>query len=199
MMTTNSWWLATELYHEIIECLVAALEAKDVYTKGHSTRVADLAYQLGQLAGLHGNALEDLHLAAHLHDIGKIGTPDRILNKKGPLLPDEFLIIKRHPVMGQQILAQSRQLLGIGKIVRHHHERWDGKGYPDGLQGAAIPFSSRIIAICDAIDAMTSARSYRAALSPDECIRELLTNRGKQFDPDLINLMVEHGYCGIWR
>jgi response regulator RpfG family c-di-GMP phosphodiesterase len=91
----NSWWLEAELYHEIIECLVTALEAKDTYTKGHSTRVADLAYQLGELAGLQGEALEDLHLAAHLHDIGKIRTPDDILNKKGPLTPDEILIIRQ--------------------------------------------------------------------------------------------------------
>jgi putative nucleotidyltransferase with HDIG domain len=190
MLTQNSWWLTAELYHEIIECLVTALEAKDTYTKGHSTRVADLALQLGELAGLQGDALEDLHLAAHLHDIGKIGTPDRILNKNGPLASAEQLIVRRHPVVGSQILERSRQLLGLAKIVKHHHERWDGQGYPDGLWGEAIPLASRIIAICDAIDAMTSARPYRQALERNECVRQLLEYSGKQFDPNLINLMV---------
>jgi HD-GYP domain-containing protein (c-di-GMP phosphodiesterase class II) len=198
MLTANSWWLTADLYHEIIECLVTALEAKDAYTKGHSTRVADLAYRLGQLVGLQGDALEDLHLAAHLHDIGKIGIPDRILNKSGPLLPEEQLIIRQHPVIGQQILEQSPHLLGLAKIVRHHHERWDGQGYPDGLRGAAIPFGSRVIAICDTIDAMGSARPYRKALDPGECVRQLLINSGKQFDPDLIHLMIANGFavCG---
>jgi HD-GYP domain-containing protein (c-di-GMP phosphodiesterase class II) len=187
----NSWWLAAEIYHEIIECLVTALEAKDAYTKGHSTRVADLAYRLGELAGLQGDALEDLHLAAHLHDIGKIGTPDQILNKKTPLLSDEELILRQHPVIGYQILARSSHLIGLATIVRHHHERWDGSGYPDGLRGTEIPFGSRIITVCDAIDAMTSARPYRPALSAACCLQELESNRGRQFDPNIMQLMAE--------
>jgi putative nucleotidyltransferase with HDIG domain len=201
MVTGNSWWLATEIYHEIIECLVTALEAKDPYTKGHSTRVADLAYQLGQLAGFQGDSLEDLHLAAHLHDIGKIGTPDRILNKNGPLTPDEQMTIKQHAVVGQQILEQSPHLLGLAKIVRHHHERWDGQGYPDELRGEAIPLSSRIIAICDAIDAMSSARPYREALGNGEILQQLQFNSGKQFDPNLVRLMAETGFSvfGVQR
>jgi putative nucleotidyltransferase with HDIG domain len=194
MVPMNSWWLASEIYHEIIKCLVTALEAKDFYTKGHSTRVADLAYQLGQLAGLRGDSLEDLHLAAHLHDIGKIGTPDHILNKNGPLTPEEQVIIMQHPVVGQQILEQSQHLFGLAKIVRHHHERWDGRGYPDGLRGEAIPLSSRIIAICDAIDAMSSARPYREALGTRECLQQLQNNSDKQFDPNLVRLMMETGF-----
>jgi HD-GYP domain len=187
----NTWWLMAELYHEIIECLVTALEAKDPYTKGHSTRVADMAYKLGEIAGIKGEALEDLHLAAHLHDIGKIGIPDRILNKTGPLLPEEMAILRQHPTIGYQILARSSQLKVLAEIVLHHHERWDGKGYPDGLRSENIPLSSRIIAVCDAIDAMTSARPYRKALSIVECRLELQANQGLQFDPHLIQLMAE--------
>jgi putative nucleotidyltransferase with HDIG domain len=194
MIATNSWWLTAEMYHEIIECLVTALEAKDAYTKGHSTRMADLAYQLGQLVGLQGDVLEDLHMAAHLHDIGKIGTPDRILNKNGPLLPEEQLIIRQHPEVGQQILEQSPHLVGLAKIVRHHHERCDGQGYPDGLRGEDIPLSSRIIAICDAIDAMSATRPYREALETGECLQQMHNNSGKQFDPNLVRLMEENGF-----
>jgi HD-GYP domain-containing protein (c-di-GMP phosphodiesterase class II) len=185
----NTWWLMAEIYHEIIECLITALEAKDPYTKGHSTRVANMAYKLGEVAGMQGEALEDLHLAAHLHDIGKIGIPDQILNKSGPLSSEEIRILRQHPTIGYQILSRSSQLKVLAEIVLHHHERWDGKGYPDGLRGEKIPFSSRIIAICDAIDAMTSARPYRNALSTAECRRELQINRGLQFDPNLLDLM----------
>lgn len=185
----NTWWLMAEVYHEIIECLVTALEAKDPYTKGHSTRVADMAYQLGEAAGLQGEELEDLHLAAHLHDIGKIGIPDGILNKTGPLSPGEFETLRQHPAIGYRILARSSQLKTLAEIVLHHHERWDGRGYPDGLRGEAIPLSSRIIAVCDAIDAMTSARPYRKAMSAAECRREMRRNRGTQFDPYLLGLM----------
>jgi HD-GYP domain-containing protein (c-di-GMP phosphodiesterase class II) len=190
----ETWWVTAEIYHEIIECLITALEAKDPYTKGHSTRVADMAHQLGELAGLQGDALEDLHLAAHLHDIGKIGIPDRVLNKSGPLSAEEQAIIQKHPVIGYQILARSSRLKYLATIVLHHHERWDGRGYPAGLRGGEIPLSSRIIAICDAIDAMTSARPYREPLTPVECLREIWRNRGKQFDPELLKLMEKSGF-----
>ncbi len=190
----NTWWLMAEVYHEIIECLVTALEAKDPYTRGHSTRVADMAYQLGEIAGLKGEALEDLHLAAHLHDIGKIGIPDRVLNKAGPLMPEEVAILRQHPTIGCQILTRSSQLKGLAKIVLHHHERWDGNGYPDGIKGEEIPISSRIIAVCDAIDAMTSERPYRKALSVKECRHQLQINRNLQFDPQLIRIIEENQF-----
>lgn len=185
----NSWWVTTEIYHEIIDCLVAALEAKDSYTCGHSTRVADMAYELGQLAGLQDEALEDLHLAAHLHDIGKIGIPDQVLNKDGPLTCEEKEIIQSHPVIGYQILARSSHQKYLAKLVLHHHERYDGKGYPEGLKGEQIPLGSRIIAICDAIDAMTSERPYRKGLSNEECWEEIWRNQGLQFDPELVKLL----------
>ncbi len=178
-----------ELYHEIIECLTTALEAKDPYTCGHSTRVADLAHELGERSGLRGEELENLHIAAHLHDIGKIGIPDRVLHKAGALTPEERETIQEHPVIGYQILARSSRLNHLAEIVLYHHERWDGGGYPLGLQGAGIPLGARIIAICDAMDAMCSDRPYRKALSLEACLQELRDNRGRQFDPALVDLL----------
>jgi HD-GYP domain-containing protein (c-di-GMP phosphodiesterase class II) len=189
----ETWWVTAEIYHEIIECLITALEAKDPYTKGHSTRVADMAFKFGELAGLRGDALEDLHLAAHLHDIGKIGIPDCILQKTGPLLMEEKSIIQQHPVIGYQILARSSRLKYLADIVLHHHERWDGLGYPDGLREQEIPLSSRIIAICDSIDAMTSVRPYREPLTLEKCFREIRHNQGRQFDPELVKVVEESG------
>lgn len=186
-----------ELYHDIIECLVGALEAKDVYTRGHSMRVGDMTYQFAKRIGLKGEELEFIHIAAHLHDIGKIGVPDKILNKKGKLIENEWKAIKRHPEIGSNILNCSNKLKGISKLVLHHHERWDGNGYPCGLGGEAIPLGSRIIAICDSIDAMTSSRAYRKALSWKACRKEIETNKGTQFDPLLVDVAEE--LWGWWE
>ena len=177
----------TDPYHDVIECLVAALEARDVYTSGHSSRVSDMAYDLGKEMGITGAKLEELHIAAHLHDIGKLGIPDHILNKEGKLLPHEFDQIKQHPEIGSNIIKKSKSLEDIATIILYHHERWDGKGYPKGLKGTDIPLGARIIALCDSIDAMTSERPYRSALSWDECIREVLINKGVQFDPVVVD------------
>lgn len=170
-------------YHDIIECLTAALEAKDLYTSGHSSRVGDMSYDLGRAMGLKGSELETVHIAAHLHDIGKMGISETILNKTGKLLPDEWAQIQTHPEVGYKILAKSKGLKQIAEIVLHHHERWDGKGYPHGLKEKEIPLGSRIIGVTDAIDAITSARPYREAMSWDECRREVNLNKGLQFDP----------------
>ncbi|WHH58722.1 HD-GYP domain-containing protein [Petroclostridium sp. X23] len=175
------------LFHDIIECLVTALEAKDLYTSGHSSRVADMTYDLARRVGLRRGMLEKAHIAAHLHDIGKIGIPDQILNKRGKLLPHEWAQIQLHPEIGYRILNKSKRLKIIPDIILHHHERWDGKGYPSRLKGEAIPFGSRIIAICDTIDAMTSQRPYRKAFSWDECRKEIELNKGTQFDPALVD------------
>lgn len=176
-----------KFYHDIVECLIAALEARDVYTKGHSTRVADMTEDLAQKIGLRGKELEKIHIAAHLHDIGKIGISDQILNKKGKLLNHEFEIIKTHPIIGYNILSRSSRLREIAKIVLYHHERWDGKGYPDGLKGLTIPLGARIIAICDSIDAMASKRPYRSPLDWQEIREEIISNKGTQFDPALVD------------
>jgi len=170
-------------FHDIIECLAAALEAKDLYTSGHSSRVGDMSYELGRQMGLKGSALETIHIAAHLHDIGKMGISEAILNKQGRLLPHEFAQIQTHPEVGYKILAKSKGLQKIAKIVLHHHERWDGGGYPGGLREDKIPLGSRIIAVADSVDAITSIRPYRRALSWEECWEEILINKGIQFDP----------------
>ena len=170
-------------FHDIIECLAAALEAKDLYTSGHSSRVGDMSYDLGRAMGLKGSELEDIHIAAHLHDIGKMGISEIILNKKGKLLPHEFAQIQTHSEIGYKILAKSKGLQKIAKIVLHHHERWDGKGYPDGLREDKIPLGSRIIGVADSVDAITSIRPYRKTLSWEQCWEEIHVNKGIQFDP----------------
>ncbi|WP_102401859.1 HD-GYP domain-containing protein [Haloimpatiens massiliensis] len=172
-----------QMYHDIIESLVAALEAKDNYTRGHSDRVAHMSYELAKKIGIRGVELENIHIAGHLHDIGKIGVPDTILNKNTKLLPHEWQYIKMHPEIGFNILNKSNKLKNISKIVLYHHERWDGKGYPKGIGGTDIPLGSRVIAVCDSIDAMTSDRPYRKAMSFEACIDEIINNKGIMFDP----------------
>lgn len=172
--------------HDVIECLTTAMEARDLYTSGHSGRVADMAFDIARYINIRGRQLEDIHLAAHLHDIGKLGVPEQILNKREKLLPEEWEQIKRHPEIGFGILHKSRGLKEIAEIVLHHHERWDGKGYPFGLKGEKIPLGSRIISVADSIDAMTSERPYRKAMSWEECMKEMVANKGIQFDPVLV-------------
>jgi len=175
-----------QMYHDIIESLVTALEAKDYYTRGHSERVAFMTYEISKKLGLKGIELENIHMAAHLHDIGKIGVPDNVLNKTGKLLLHEWEYMKMHPKIGYDILSKSDKLKHISKVVLSHHERWDGRGYPNGLAKTAIPLGSRIIAIADSIDAMTSNRPYREAMSFEKCINEILINKGLMFDPVVV-------------
>lgn len=170
-------------FHEVIDCLVTALEAKDPYTGGHSSKVASMSFDLAKAVGLKGIQLEDVHLAAHLHDIGKLSISESILNKKEPLLPNERAIIETHPAIGFNILIKSKGLKNIAQIVLCHHERWDGKGYPLGLKAGKIPLGSRIIAVADSIDAMTTDRPYRKGMSWEKCKEEVLINKGLQFDP----------------
>ncbi len=179
-------------YHEIIECIVSALDAKDTYTAGHSQRVSDMALKVCELIGFSSKDTEKIHIAAHLHDIGKIGVPDAILNKSGPLTPEEWEAIKRHPVTGAEILSKSRHLNELKDIVLHHHERYDGRGYPTGLRGEEIPVGARIIAICDSIDAMASNRSYRKAHSLEYCYQEIENNLGSMYDPILGAYVLKH-------
>lgn len=181
-----------KIYHDIIESLVAALEAKDLYTRGHSDRVADMSYEVAKGLGISGSELEEIHMAAHLHDIGKIGVPDNVLNKNGKLAPHEWEYMKMHPVIGYKILSKSKRLKAISEIVLYHHERWDGKGYPGGISQADIPIGSRIIAVCDAIDAMTSDRPYRKAMSFETCLNELNINKGIMFDPVVVDYILNN-------
>lgn len=179
-------------YHEIIDCITTALDAKDPYTAGHSQRVSDMAVKVCQLIGLNEETTEQIHIAAHLHDIGKIGVPDAILNKEGRLTEEEFGLIKKHPTIGAEILSKSHHLSEVKDIVLSHHERFDGKGYPQGLKAEQIPVGARIIAICDSIDAMSSTRSYRTAGSFEFCYEEIEKNLGIMYDPMIGQYVLDH-------
>jgi putative two-component system response regulator len=174
----------------IIQCLVHTLEAKDPYTDGHSQRVAWLSAQLGEAAGLASHEIEIVQLGAMFHDLGKIGIQESILNKAGSLSVGEYEIVKQHPGLGVRILEPLQELHAILPIVRHHHERFDGKGYPNGLAGENIPRSARIVALADNFDAVTSARSYRAALEWEEAFAIIRAGIGSQFDPALTRIFL---------
>jgi len=179
-------------YHEIIECITSALDAKDPYTAGHSLQVGEMAATVCHLMGLCIDTVERVHIAAHLHDIGKIGVPDAILKKMGELEEWEWDAIKRHPQIGADILRKSTHLAEMAEIVLYHHERFDGLGYPAGLQGETIPLGARIIAICDSIDAITSNRVYRKAYSLEYCYAEIEKNLGKMYAPMIGALVLQH-------
>lgn len=172
----------------IIRALTSAIDAKDAYTCGHSDRVARLAVRLAQELGLDGQALHAVYLAGLLHDIGKIGTSEAILRKPGKLTAEEYEHIKQHVRVGYRILMDLKHLSGVLPAVLHHHEHWDGSGYPAGLAGEEIPLAARIIAVADAFDAMGSDRPYRGRL-PDEKINAILREgAGKQWDPQVIEV-----------
>ncbi len=168
--------------HATLRALVGAIEAKDSYTEQHSKRVTALAVAIAEEMGCSEEELEALRFAGHLHDIGKIGIRDHILLKPGKLNGEEYAMVKAHPVIGQSIVRHLGLLPLEQDIIRHHHEAWDGSGYPDGLAGEEIPLLSRILAVADAYDAMTSDRPYRKAKSRLESLEELRCNRYKQFD-----------------
>lgn len=173
------------VYISTIEAFNSAMEAKDNYTFGHASRVKEYAVALGTAKGLPYNKIEFIKDAAMLHDIGKIGISDTILNKETKLTEDEFEEIKRHPDIGAEIINKVNFLEHISIIIKYHHERYDGKGYPEGLEGIEIPIESHILAIADAYDAMTTDRPYRKALSKEEALEEIKINLGTQFHPTL--------------
>jgi len=170
----------------IVATLIEAIEAKDRFNRGHSRRVADLARRFAHHVGLPRRERELIEVAAQLHDIGKIGVPEEILNKPGRLDDEEFDIIKSHPVIGEQILRPLDFLSETRPIVRHHHERWDGRGYPDGLRGSAIPHEAAMLSIVDAYDAMTSNRPYREGMPHGRALQILRDGAGTQWNPDLV-------------
>ncbi len=169
----------------------AALEARDPYLQGHSTRVTAFAEALARLLGWRGSRLEALQLGGSLHDVGKISVDARLLRKPGPLTDDELEQIRRHPVTGARLVESFDDFEAALPYVLHHHERWDGFGYPHGLSGSGIPVEARLLGIADAFDAMTSARAYRPALSIEEALVELERCAGTQFDPELARTFVE--------
>jgi len=173
-----------------VRSLASALDAKDAYTHGHSSRVADLATELAHRLGLDHRSAEALQLAGILHDIGKIGIDDSVLKKPGKLTPEEFDQIKLHPVLGYEILKDIRPFRHILPAVRHHHEAWDGSGYPDGLAGEEIPRDAQILAVADAFDAMVSDRPYRKGM-PLEKVRKIFEEgRGTQWAADVVDVLL---------
>jgi diguanylate cyclase (GGDEF)-like protein/putative nucleotidyltransferase with HDIG domain len=174
----------------VIDALVTALLERDRYTGEHSASVVEMAKSVAATLGLDEVEVERVGHAALLHDIGKVGIPDRILHKAGPLAGEEWELMREHPVIGERILRAIPGMGGVARIVRHEHEWFDGAGYPDGLVGERIPLGSRIILACDAYHAMTSDRSYRAAMTHEEAIAELVGCAGTQFDPRVIGALV---------
>jgi putative two-component system response regulator len=170
--------------------LAAAVEAKDNYTEAHTERVAITARALGERLGLSEVQLDALYRGGMVHDIGKLGIPDSILLKRGPLEPDERLVMRRHPEIGEQIVSPLRSAVSLRGIIRHHHENIDGSGYPDGLSGDEIPLLARIVAICDAYDALVNERPYRSGRSTAEAAAELRRGAGQQWDEKLIDVFM---------
>jgi HD-GYP domain-containing protein (c-di-GMP phosphodiesterase class II) len=181
-------------YLEAIETLAVALEAKDSYTRGHSNMVTAYAVAMARKMGLDTQMIQAVEIGSMMHDIGKIGVPDEILKKPADLTPEEFEIVKRHPVIGEEILKPMQHpLFDIPRqIVRWHHERLDGKGYPDGLVGDEIPYAARITFVADSYDAMTSERPYRPGLPTERAFAELRRNAGTQFEPEIVEVL-----CGL--
>jgi len=179
-----------KMYLETIRALAAAIDAKDPYTKGHSERVAETAVVLAQELNLSDREIENIEYTALLHDIGKIGIKDNILSKKGSLTDQEFDKIKEHTIMGAKIIEPVDFLKNSYKAIYHHHERYNGKGYPDGIKSEDIPMLARIIAVADAYDAMGSDRPYRKKLNKDKILKELKDQAGKQFDPEVVKALI---------
>jgi putative two-component system response regulator len=170
-------------YEASLTMLANAIEVRNEYTRGHVERVTAYALLLADQLGWQGKRLEALRFGAILHDIGKIHVPETILTKKGPLSPEEWVEIKRHPINGAEMIKDISYLALAVPAVRHHHERYDGTGYPDGLAGEVIPLEARIVTVADGLDAMTTTRSYRTALSLSQACEEILRCSGTQFDP----------------
>ncbi|MEP7346065.1 MAG: HD-GYP domain-containing protein, partial [Gemmatimonadaceae bacterium] len=176
---------------ELLDLMVAAIEARDLYTSGHSQRVAKASEIIAKALGLSAAQVERVTIAALLHDVGKIDEAFApILAKEGRLTPEEWEIMKRHPIRGAELVGMLSSLKDIVPAVRHHHENWDGTGYPDGISGEQIPLASRVIMFADTLDAITTDRPYRKALGIEEAKSEFMKFRGKQFDPGICDSVV---------
>ena len=178
-------------YMESIETIRYTVEAKDLYTRGHSDRVSEYSVLIGKKLGLNDDDIRRLRIGGLFHDVGKIGVPDSILQKNAKLTDDEYSKIKNHPTIGAHILSTASIFQDIIPIVKHHHERYDGKGYPSRLKGEEIPYLARIAAVADSFDAMTSKRVYRDSLPMDIVISEIEKNKGTQFDPQIADAFLD--------
>ncbi len=186
--------LAAKLEHQYsvtLEALASALEAKDPYTQAHTSRISNMATGLATARHLTAAEIRAIRLGAILHDVGKIGIADSILLKPGPLLEEEWAVMRTHPELGQRIMKNVEFVADALPVIRHHHERWDGTGYPDGLAGTEIALGARIVAVCDAFDAMTTDRPYRKGMSVEDGCEEILRCAGTQFDPECAQLLVD--------
>jgi putative nucleotidyltransferase with HDIG domain len=179
------------LFLSTVKSLASAIDAKDEYTRHHSTRVTEFSLKIANKMGFSEKELEDLELAALLHDVGKIAVPEDILNKPGRLTDEEFAQIKEHPARGESILKPVVELREIARVVRAHHEQYDGKGYPDGLKGREIPLGARIMSLADTYDSITSDRPYRKAASHRHAVKEIIRCSGTQFDPEVVDHFLE--------
>ena len=183
---------AIELMHDLVQSIVSALEARDPHTAEHSLRVADMTERTCQLMELPIDQATDIHMAAHVHDIGKIALPDAVLHRDRRLTPQEHQMLRDHARVGADIVGRCASLRGIATIVRHHHERWDGTGFPDGLAGEQIPLGARIVAVCDSIDAMMGKRLSKTSLTHEECKQEIELGVGTSFDPQVARFVLDH-------
>ena len=174
-----------------VQALAAAIEERDAYTREHSDQVVHLARGVAMLLGMPADKVTRIADAALLHDVGKLGIPHEILHKRGPLTPEEWSVMAEHPVAGERILLRIPELAPIAPIVRHEHEHWDGSGYPDRLKQRTIPIGSRVILACDAYEAMTTPRPYRAAMTREEAIAELVAGKEREFDPEVVEALLD--------
>ena len=178
------------LFIHVVQSLADAIDAKDTYTNGHSGRVAKYSREIAKRYGYTGKKLDDIYMMGLLHDVGKIGVPDAVINKPAKLNDEEYEQIKNHPVMGARILKNIKEMPSLSTGARWHHERYDGSGYPDGLKGENIPEEARIIAVADTYDAMSSRRSYRDVIPQSVARAELEKGKGTQFDPKFADIMI---------
>ncbi len=186
--------LVHDTVHQFAESLGNAIDAKDTCTSSHSDEVAVISKALSVQIRLNPDECRALHIAGHLHDIGKIGIPDSILKKKGKLTDEEYEVVKKHPVIGSEIVSPVLVFSGengIAEMILYHHERFDGKGYPAGLKGRNIPFGARIIAVADTLSAIMQDRPYRQAMSFNHALKEIERCSGTQFDPVVVNALME--------
>ncbi len=186
----NSYETIVRAFIPTIEAFIKALDMRDVISAGHSARVDSISSSIGESMGLSENELKELKLASLLHDVGKIGISESILGKPGQLTDQEFFLIKQHPEIGEKIVGGIEQLRPVASTIRHHHERFDGKGYPDRIGGFEIELYSRIISVVEAYDFLRSDLSFRKAFSFEDTMQEIKTGSGTQFDPDVVKYLV---------